>query len=47
MKHLNALAQSGPTHDVQPVFSWADWPTVSRLGMPTEYDFQFQSMYFK
>ena len=39
-------AQSGPTHDQQPPFSWADWPKVTHLGMPTVYDFGFYMMDF-
>ena len=32
-------AQSGPTADQQPVFTWADWETTIHTGMPEVYDF--------
>jgi hypothetical protein len=33
---------SGPTHDQQPPFTWADWAETPHLGMPETYNFSWQ-----
>nr|XP_039257523.1 putative phospholipase B-like 2 [Styela clava] len=40
-KVLGMMAESGPTHDQQPVFEWSKSPyaNVSHLGMPDRFDF--------
>jgi hypothetical protein len=41
IKSLSCLAESGPTHQQQPVFQWSTstFNTLSHLGMPDRYDF--------
>lgn len=34
-------AQSGPTHDQQPPFSWSVFPNVSHVGVPEVFDFDW------
>lgn len=41
-----AAGQSGPTHDQQPVFTWANWPNVIHPGMPETYDFPWVTLTF-
>ena len=41
-----ARAQSGPTHDDQPVFDWAQFPSTVRLGQPDRFDFPWVDMQF-
>jgi len=35
------VAISGPTAEQQPVFSWERFPTVSHVGQPTVWDFDW------
>lgn len=44
-KSMIMWAQSGPTHDQQPVFDWATapCPTASRVGLPAVYNFDWIS----
>jgi len=37
-------AQSGPSHDQQPVFRWSQFPDVSHVGMPDAFDFDWISI---
>lgn len=37
----NVSAIGGPTHEVQAVFTWDDWPTVPHQGQPTRFDFDW------
>jgi len=46
MQSTSCQAQSGPTHDDQPVFKWSAWPKVPHYGMPAEYDFGWVDMDF-
>lgn len=39
---LNSWAISGPTHQNVPAFTWSDWPETSRVGQPTEWNFDWQ-----
>jgi len=45
---LSGWAQSGPTHDQQPVFSWTNWTKTLgseqplHVGHPESFDFDFQ-----
>lgn len=34
-------AQAGPSHDQQPPFRWAQFPNISHIGLPEEYDFDW------
>ena len=42
----SARAQSGPTHDDQPVFDWAQFPSTVRLGQPDRFDFPWVDVHF-
>jgi hypothetical protein len=46
MMHKNGAiwAENGPTHDQQPVFTWANFPTVIHYGQPEAFNFTFVLM---
>jgi hypothetical protein len=41
-----SVAQCGPTHDDQPPFSWAAFPSQLRLGQPDLFDFTWVDVRF-
>eukprot|EP00761_Pharyngomonas_kirbyi_P014901 gb/GECH01014932.1/.p1 GENE.gb/GECH01014932.1/~~gb/GECH01014932.1/.p1 ORF type:complete len:535 (+),score=143.38 gb/GECH01014932.1/:1-1605(+) len=42
IKHLQSDAICGPTHQEQNVFEWKNrWPSLSRMGVPERFDFEW------
>lgn len=46
MQSLTTMAQSGPTHDQQPPFRWAERPEIPHPGQPEIFEFDYEAMQF-